>query len=555
MLSRLGRLGVLLLALAAYGCGEPKWTIQQTVEPAPIQYGGQFTATCKIEGDLKQVGVVMAGPVEAPEFRVELKDDGTGGDAKAGDGVFTATSPVPEDAESGKHQVEFVAVDGNGDPIQVKTYTVVDKEGNVLKEVPGKDGTVDLSVTTEVEVEKWGIQWSLVPDPIQFDKKVVVACKVIGNLSKVGRVSISPVAAPEAVLDLADDGKGADKKAGDGIYTFTDTVRAEIEPGEYEIEIVVYDKAGELINVPYFTLADKDGNQIKETKAEDGETVELAPIIAVKIIEPVEWAMQVAFNPDPIQIGKKFAVTCKVKGDLKQVDKVDAVPVAAPEFTLEMKDDGKDGDKKAGDGVFTCVVELPAEAEPGPQEVEIIVCDKNGDPIEVDAFSILDKKGKVAKKVAKAAASEMATIIEVKITDAPPAKKWTIQSKMDPDPIKMGKKFKATCKVVGDLSKVGWVSAVPIVAPEFTMELKDDGTQGDAKKGDGIFTVTGEPPAEAEPGLYEMEFVVYDKNGDPIIVPAFTILGPKGKKVLDEIKPKGSESTVEFSSITTITIE
>jgi len=139
--------------------------------------------------------------------------------------------------------------------------------------------------------------------------------------------------------------------------------------------------------------------------------------------------------------------------------------------------------------------------------------------------------------------------------------KWSIQQQIDPDPVKIGKKFVATCKVTGDLEQVGWVSAVPIVAPEFTMELKDEGTEGDAKKGDGVFTTTGTPPAEAEPGLYEIEFVVYDKDGDPLQVPAFTVLDKDGK-VTKEEAPKEEEGeaakepkTVEFSSIITVTLE
>ncbi len=134
---------------------------------------------------------------------------------------------------------------------------------------------------------------------------------------------------------------------------------------------------------------------------------------------------------------------------------------------------------------------------------------------------------------------------------------WTIQQKIDPDPVKIGQKFTATCKVTGELEQVGWVSAVPIVAPEFTMELKDDGSQGDAKAGDGIFTTTGTPPAEAEPGLYEIEFVVYNKDGDPLEVPAFKVMDKVGE-VTKEVAPKEGEpedATVEFSAIITVTLE
>jgi len=137
--------------------------------------------------------------------------------------------------------------------------------------------------------------------------------------------------------------------------------------------------------------------------------------------------------------------------------------------------------------------------------------------------------------------------------------KWTIHSRLDPDPVKIGQKYVSVCKITGELDKVGWVAAMPLVAPEFIMEMRDEGTEGDAKKGDGIFTNTGTPPEEAEPGEYEIEFVVYDKNGDPLQVPSFTILDKDGKGVLKEVVPEegGGETpaTVEFSSVVTIMLE
>jgi len=122
--------------------------------------------------------------------------------------------------------------------------------------------------------------------------------------------------------------------------------------------------------------------------------------------------------------------------------------------------------------------------------------------------------------------------------------KWSIEPKVTPEPVKKDKKYVATCKVTGKLDTVGHVSAIPIVAPEFTMELKDDGKDPDQKAGDGIFTTTGDVPAEAEPGLYEIEFVVYDKKGDPIKVP-----DPKKKD------NKGKPELVDLSKIITVTLE
>lgn len=137
--------------------------------------------------------------------------------------------------------------------------------------------------------------------------------------------------------------------------------------------------------------------------------------------------------------------------------------------------------------------------------------------------------------------------------------KWTARQEVEPDPLKIGKKFTVRCTVTGDLKQVGWVSAAPVIAPEFTWELKDEGKQGDEKAGDGIFTATGTVPDEAEPGEYEMECLVYDKNGDPLQVPSFTVFDKTGK-VINEIVPKADEDgkkpeTVEASSIIVVEVE
>lgn len=134
--------------------------------------------------------------------------------------------------------------------------------------------------------------------------------------------------------------------------------------------------------------------------------------------------------------------------------------------------------------------------------------------------------------------------------------KWTMQPGVDPDPIKAGADFSVLCKVAGDLEQVGFVNAVPIAAPEYTMEMNDNGKEGDAKKGDGVYSHKRDMPGSVEAGEYEIEFVVYDKKGEPIQVPSFTVLGKDGKKVLKEVEPDEADGkAVEFATIIRITVE
>ncbi len=137
--------------------------------------------------------------------------------------------------------------------------------------------------------------------------------------------------------------------------------------------------------------------------------------------------------------------------------------------------------------------------------------------------------------------------------------KWTYKQEIDPDPGKIGKKLTVYCTVTGDLEKVGWISAVPLVAPEFAWELKDNGKEADKKAGDGVYSATGIVPAEAEPGLYEIECTSFDKNGDPLRVPSFTVLDKHGK-VTQEVVPQTGEdgkkeTSVEATSIIVLTVE
>ncbi len=439
MVSKVVRWGALFLVVMACGCA-PNWTIHQTITPEPVQYGRDFTATCKVGGDLKQVGWVMARPLGAgDEYGLKLKDDGTEGDKQAGDGVFALTSKVPAEAENNRYEIEFVVYNQDGEPMQVPSFTVVDKDGKVVKEETppkpeeGKKAEMVLfSTISYVTVERWGLQYMTAPDPIQIGKKFTAKCTVTGNLAKIGRVSATPMAAPEFVMELKDDGKNGDEQAGDGVFTAVGEAPLDAEPGEYEVEFVVYDKKGEPMQVPFFELTDKAGESkdnappVKDGKM--GATLEFSAVVSVKLAAPPPppakkkpagaWSIQPKLTPDPVKIGKKFVATCKLVGDLKKVGWVSAVPIVAPEFTMEMKDNGKEGDKKAGDGIFTITGTPPEEAEPGIYEIEFVVYDKNGDPLEVPAFNLMDKNGKVAKKVAakkKGEKVEFSSIVTVTI--------------------------------------------------------------------------------------------------------------------------------------------
>lgn len=58
----------------------------------------------------------LAATLAKTNVTVDLKDDGSHGDAAAGDGVWSATLPTPADA-AGPYEIQIIAYDANGHPL------------------------------------------------------------------------------------------------------------------------------------------------------------------------------------------------------------------------------------------------------------------------------------------------------------------------------------------------------------------------------------------------------------------------------------------------------
>ncbi len=110
----------ILLLVFATGCAGPLAVKEMAIEPAVINVGGRALILVTFVGPKKSVASVRATVYEAPEIYYDLRDDGTNGDEKANDNVWTAQVDVPYEAAPGLYQLDIEARDAEGNTIAVK---------------------------------------------------------------------------------------------------------------------------------------------------------------------------------------------------------------------------------------------------------------------------------------------------------------------------------------------------------------------------------------------------------------------------------------------------
>jgi len=92
-----------------------------SVEPTSAQPGEAVLATVELR-DPDDVVDTMAFAVDGLEDQsFDLFDNGSHGDAKAGDGVWSARLPLPGSLAPGAYTLDLAAYDRYGDPIMVET--------------------------------------------------------------------------------------------------------------------------------------------------------------------------------------------------------------------------------------------------------------------------------------------------------------------------------------------------------------------------------------------------------------------------------------------------
>ena len=87
-----------------------------------------------------------------------------------------------------------------------------------------------------------------------------------------------------------------------------------------------------------------------------------------------------AIPPDP-SAGSSLTLRVIIDGPLDAVSKVVGTVREYTDFMVELRDNGEQGDEKAGDNIWTRQITVPWEADPGTYHLDISVYDKNGKEI------------------------------------------------------------------------------------------------------------------------------------------------------------------------------
>jgi hypothetical protein len=90
-----------------------------------------------------------------------------------------------------------------------------------------------------------------------------------------------------------------------------------------------------------------------------------------------------SMSPALVKPGDTGFITVKLNDKRDVVARIEGVVRGYERMKLDLHDDGADGDKKAGDGVWTLQVDVPYEAPPGQFLVELTAYNDKGEPVLV----------------------------------------------------------------------------------------------------------------------------------------------------------------------------
>ena len=180
---------------------------------------------------------------------------------------------------------------------------------------------------------------------------------VSADLSNIGRL-------PNSIL--VDNGLWGDKIPNDGVYTLQTSVDQDIPKGSKEIPVAVSNKKGWLA-LGKTTLDVEKAPKILEAKA----------------------------LPEIVKAGKGQVVIFTVKvenpGRIEDIEKVYIYLGAIGMKLVEMRNDGKEGDRAAGDDIFTYRTKIPVGLSEGIKRIPVKVVNVIGGVAEDEIILTVSK--------------------------------------------------------------------------------------------------------------------------------------------------------------------
>ena len=179
-------------------------------------------------------------------------------------------------------------------------------------------------------------------------------------------------------MHLRDDGKGADAVAGDSIFSYGEGIPAgRVTPGLYRLELIATDTAGNKSSAwPFLNVLSAPlglpsyRSQMNPRLWQPAATANGAPVIlgggffGRETVQPGDLVKMVVFVDDP--------------DGLSDIDKVELFLEGGIATGLYFNDEGRDGDEKAGDGVYTFQTFVPPGLSTGYLTLEVAAFDKSG---------------------------------------------------------------------------------------------------------------------------------------------------------------------------------
>ena len=113
----------LLAGVLMTGCASQLAVTDIALAPAEVNIGDVSVITVTFTGP-KNVASVVGFVREVEGYIFDLVNDGTNGDVKANDNIWTLGIPIPMEAAPGNYSLDITAKDVDGNPIPQKGMEV-----------------------------------------------------------------------------------------------------------------------------------------------------------------------------------------------------------------------------------------------------------------------------------------------------------------------------------------------------------------------------------------------------------------------------------------------
>jgi len=203
----------------------PPIIVDARAEPSTIINDGVSVCeiSAQVEDDNEDIVSVFAdlerlgGARSAPMY-----DDGTHGDIRADDDVWTLTFTVPADVLAGSKKVDIIAEDSTGLQAE-ETLNLYVEQANLPP-----------------SIEEYGLE----PDSGRPGDTITVTANVSDPEDQILSVTLTLEGSDGTVVEMLDDGTEGDLNSGDGTYTCTFTIPEGAPEGRFNLTIGVLDSGG-----------------------------------------------------------------------------------------------------------------------------------------------------------------------------------------------------------------------------------------------------------------------------------------------------------------------